>query len=475
MILSRGLFLRLDGAWWLAATLFNASLAAFLTTGIMTGISSGGALAYSTAAVVLWAARGRHSRHALFLSRRAYLGRLAGIAMISASAILFFAIDQSDPQFSHETWWRLIFDDDVPAAVRAATPIVIFAAGAALWWLLSPSRTLLIPPDAAAIDRAGMVAATSRDSLARLALHGDKHLLFSEAGDAFIMFRRVRRHMVALGDPTGNPERFKQLVWDFREFCHRNATLPVFYHVGNECLPLYLDLGLRLEKLGTEARVFLPDFTLDGRSRRTLRRNHRRCARRGAAFQLIPPDQVDRLLSESSDLSGEWSHTRSAERHKPSFTSKTPYLRQLTCCGVVQDGRIVAFAAIWASGGGNELCLDMIRNIRSAPNGVVDYLLVELILWGHLRGYRWLSLGVVPLSRLKHTPPVKPPAKSPKKPENLHKATNRQSDEPANPISGILRHRNRFGPQWRPRFIAWPYRTALYRIRQDAEYLFSQD
>ncbi len=50
----------------------------------------------------------------------------------------------------------------------------------------------------------------------------------------------------------------------------------MFYQVGAGHLPLYLDLGLQVIKLGEEASVPLAGFTLSGHARRDLRQAQRR-------------------------------------------------------------------------------------------------------------------------------------------------------------------------------------------------------
>ena len=49
----------------------------------------------------------------------------------------------------------------------------------------------------------------------------------------------------------------------------------VFYEVSAGSLPLYVDLGLTLLKLGEQAVIPLSDFSLEGGQRRHLRRTHR--------------------------------------------------------------------------------------------------------------------------------------------------------------------------------------------------------
>ena len=40
------------------------------------------------------------------------------------------------------------------------------------------------------------------------------------------------------------------------------------------------------------------------------------------------------------------------------------------------------------------------RHTADAPRGVMDYLFVELMLWGREQGYRWFNLGMAPLAGL---------------------------------------------------------------------------
>ena len=125
-------------------------------------------------------------------------------------------------------------------------------------------------------------------ALANAALSGDKRLLFSAANDAFLMYQINGRSWVALGDPIGAREAQEELVWRFRELSDRHAGWTVFYQVSAERLPLYVDLGLAVMKLGEEARVSLADFSLDGSARAELRTQRRRAERdratlRGAA------------------------------------------------------------------------------------------------------------------------------------------------------------------------------------------------
>ncbi|MDB5976500.1 MAG: hypothetical protein JWR07_3260 [Nevskia sp.] len=244
LILARGLYLRLDGAWWVATALACASFAlaaqnlAFDWIVVCAGVTG-----------MLWAVRRHYFRRSVLLGQRV---SLAGVAVIAATVTGFIAVARSDIQYAQEAWWRFALDHDAPRFLRAAIPFALLAASTALWRSLSPHRPRPVMPDAATVQRANNIAAGSSDPLVRQAALGNMQLFFAGTGDAFIMYRQSGRCVIALGDPVGKQERFEDLLWSFRELCDRNLTQPVFYRIGDEWLPLYLDLGLKLERLAPQ-------------------------------------------------------------------------------------------------------------------------------------------------------------------------------------------------------------------------------
>jgi phosphatidylglycerol lysyltransferase len=323
-------------------------------------------------------------------------------------------------------------------------------------------------PDAQAIEKAGRIAAVSQDTLAYLSLLGDKQLLFAgtEPGDAFIMYQRSGRSMVALGDPSGNPARFEELCWRFRELCDRMSCWPVFYQVSAERLPLYLDLGLELAKLGEEARVYLPDFGLEGSARSGLRNDYRRCAKLKAEFRVVSPAQVEPLLPRFREISDEWLLSKATSEKGFSVGRFSPdYLRHFSCACVVLEGKVVAFANLWLWSNREEFSVDLMRYSREAPKGVMDFLFVELMLWGKAQGYRWFNLGMSPLAGLeKH--PLAP---------FWHKlgVLVHRFGEPFYNFEGLRRYKDKFGPQWRPRYLASPGGLVLPRVLLDTAALIA--
>ena len=179
----------------------------------------------------------------------------------------------------------------------------------------------------------------------------------------------------------------------------------MFYEAGAADLPVYLDLGLSLHKLGEEGRVPLDDFSLTGGVRKGLRQSLHRMERLGCRFEVVPPAGVPPLLDELQVISDAWlanKHTRE-KRFSLGFFDRR-YLSQLPLAVVRRAERMVAFANVWAGISREEMSIDLMRYGDDAPPGVMEYLFAELMLWGKAQGYHWFSLGMAPLSGFQHHP-----------------------------------------------------------------------
>ena len=65
---------------------------------------------------------------------------------------------------------------------------------------------------------------------------------------------------------------------------------------------------------------------------------------------------------------------------------------------VRKDDQIVAFANLWETPDKSELSLDLMRYVDVGVNGLMNYLMVEIMLWCGSQCYRHFMLGMAPLS-----------------------------------------------------------------------------
>ena len=480
--LALGLYRRIRFAWGATAVLLAAGVVASLLKG----------LDYEEAsllALLLLAhlpCRRHFTRRSSMLHAPLTTGWIVAVVIILASAAWLTVFSFRHVEYSSDLFWQFEFNQDAPRRLRAITGAAIVAFAFTLAHLLRPAQPVPPPPDEAALARAEPLIRRSPDSSAHLALVGDKALLFAEHERAFLMYAVRGRSWIALGDPVGARDAGDELAWRFHEMVHRHGGHTVFYQVLGERLPLYLDLGLALRKLGEEARVPLQGFALAGRARRNLRRACDGVVAAGGTFELVPTAAVPAILPELAAVSEAWLAAR-ATREKGFSIGRfdAAYLARRPVGVVRHGGRIVAFANLWAgdesdakAGATDEICpelcpefckeelsVDLIRHTDDAPDGSVDFLMTRLIEWGRDRGYAWFNLGMAPLSGLETRPLSTLWSRI--------AATVFQHGERLYNFQGVRRWKEKFDPVWRPRYLAAPGGLKLPSVLRDVTALVS--
>ncbi len=462
LILARGLMLRLDGAWQLTMSLLGAGILASL----LKGLDVLEALLLGAAMLPLWWTRKQFYRKSSLLTESLSPAWLASAGIAVGASIWVGMLAYRHVPYADELWWQFALDGQASRMLRASLLAVLVLGAVAAFRLLAPARSAPARPSLADLDRAIPVIRGSTDTSANLALLGDKSLLFSDSGRSFLMYGVARRCWVAMGDPVGSAEEREELVWTFRELADRVAAWSVFYQVSPENLPLYVDAGLALSKLGEEARVRLEAFSLEGSSRATLRQSHRKAQRDGLVFRIAGLEQVPALLPRLRQISDEWLENKSvAEKGFSLGRFSEPYLRRFPMALVEQSGQVVAFADLWEGAAREELSVDLMRHSNAAPGSVMDFLFIELMLWGKAQGYHWFNLGMAPLAGLEAHRLA--PAWHKVGRLIYHYGENFYNFE------GLRQYKEKFLPEWRPRYLAAPGGLAQPRVLLDVTSLIS--
>ena len=462
LVLSPALFRRVHAAYQIAVWLLIAGIVASLLKGL--DFEEATLLLLVLGVLVL----GRRSfyRPTAILDERFTPAWVASITGVIVLAVWIGLVSHRHMRYSRELWWTFAFDANAPRMLRASLTVVVLGTAYVLLNLLRPARPepAVAGPDELA--RARALIEQSDQTLANAALTGDKRLLFSDAGDAFLMYQTARRSWIALGDPVGSPRGAEELVWRLREMSDHHGADTVFYQASRGCLGLYVDLGLAPLKFGEEARVPLADFSLEGSARADLRQAHRRAQRDGASFEVVPAERVTGLLPLLQPISDAWLASKSTAEKRFSVGAFSPqYLRQFPLALVRAGGAPVAFANLWTTGTRAELSVDLMRFDPRAPRSAMDYLFIELMLWGQREGYRWFNLGMAPLSGLESHPLA--PA--------WHRVGNfvfRHGEHFYN-FEGLRRYKAKFDPVWEPRYLVARGGIALPRVLVDISVLIA--
>ena len=317
-----------------------------------------------------------------------------------------------------------------------------------VWRLARLPHARAVSAAPATLDSVRPLVEASPDTTARLALTGDKAILRSADGDAFLMYGAMGRSLIMLGDPVGDPAEGRKLLWRFRELADRQDARPVIYHASGERITDYLDLGLSALKLGEEARVPLAPFDLAGGARRNLRQSHARGQRDGLRFEVVPAPAGETLMARLREISDAWLLAHGGREKGFSLGRFDPTALAHDPVALVWRGEeIIAFANIW-TGGGVEASIDLMRHVDDAPRGTMDFLFVELFLWAKAQGYAWFNLGMAPLSGLAdhRLAPF------------WHKIGRQiaQRGGAYYGFEGLRAFKSKFDPVWTPRYLAAP-------------------
>jgi len=397
LILARGLHKRLDAAYYVTAMV--------LFTGIISSLLKG--LDYEEAfflTVLLLALLPCHKffyRKASLLSEGFTLGWITAIVLALGSSVLLGVMAYGDDALDRSLWWVFTFQDEASRFMRATVGILVCVVFVAVLRLMRSARPRYAPASEGDVQTVRELAEKSPDTFAHLAMLRDKSFLVSSDGTGFLMYGVAGRSWVCMGDPVGPEPARTELAWRFREMVDLYAGWTAFYQAGKANLPLYLDLGLAIMKIGEEARVPLATFSLAGQARKGLRYTRNMVEKEGCVFELSPASATPGLLPELRAVSDAWLTSKHAREKKFSLGFfDEEYLSGCAMALVRREGRLVAFANLWECVGREELSVDLMRYSPDAPTSVMEYLYIMLMLWGREQGYQWFNLGMAPFSGL---------------------------------------------------------------------------
>lgn len=445
LFVARGMWQRLDAAWWAGLLIALISFGLSFPKGV--ALSEAALLAFLV--LTLIASRKQFTRRASLLAEPfslAWWGAVSAV-IVALTGLLFFVY--RDVAYTDEMWWQFTFNGDAPRSLRALVGVALIALVIATRQLLRPPPPSLPNPDTETLERAAAIVRQQEAAHAGLALMGDKHLMFSESGRAFVMFGRRGRSWVSLYDPVGPQSEWPELVWRLIENARAAGGRASFYQVRPQTLPVYLDAGLRVFKLGEHAYVPLADFTLKGSRRGKLRSGVNRAEREGLSFELVPVERVPTVLAEMSGISRAWlDEQRAAEKGFSLGVFDPAYVQRQPVALARRDGQIVAFATVMTTECRFEVSVDLMRHRPGAPKGTMDFLFANLMQHYQAQGVQRFGLGMAPLSGMAEHPLA----------PNWHRLGRLlfSHGETFYNFQGLRAFKEKFDPQWEARYLASP-------------------
>lgn len=445
LILSLGIYKRVDGAYFLSL----ASLAAGAVFSLLKGLDYEEMIVMVAMFLALLPCKSYFYRKSKISGEFFSIQWFILVSIVVISSIWIGLFYYKHIEYTNELWWKFEFLNDASRFLRASLGLVVFLLFFALYNLLKIARYR--PFNGAVVDIEGVreIIKQTNHTYVNLALLGDKLIMMNEAKNAFIMYNVSGQSWIAMGDPVGDEPSVIELAWKFREEAYINGAYPVFYEIDQKNFHLYIDLGLVFTKIGEEAIVRLDTFSLEGKFFQSLRNVLNRFDREGFSFEVIEPENQHTIVAELKEISDIWLKSKKTSEKKFSlgfFNEK--YLSNFRIAVVKKEGKIYGFSNIWEATDHSELTVDLMRYNNDAPNGIMDYLFVRMMLWGKAQGYGAFNLGMAPLSGL-HNRALSPLW-------NKVASLLFTYGENFYNFQGLRHYKDKFKPEWRPKYIASP-------------------
>ncbi|MDP9092976.1 MAG: DUF2156 domain-containing protein [Actinomycetota bacterium] len=264
-----------------------------------------------------------------------------------------------------------------------------------------PSRSAL-PVDEAQFSRVRhLVAASEGDPLAPFALRPEKLHAFSPDGDAAVSYRVRLGTAVASGDPVGPIEAWPTAIEAFVSSSRERGLRVAVLGAGERAKPMWAQYGLSGVAIGRDVVVRRSDFELNGRRFRNLRQAIKRSQNAGVTVEFLREGE---LTPEGiAELRALMKRSRREDTRGFSmilgqlFDGRTPD----AVLAVARDGHGRAVAVhryLWA--GKHDLSLDLPIRSATAPNGVDERIIAEVVAWSADRGVERVSLAFAPFPDL---------------------------------------------------------------------------
>lgn len=460
LILAYGIKKRLNGAYYLTILFLGAGV----IFSLLKGLDYEEAFFLTLVLGILLPLRKYFYRKTSIINEPFNLNWIIMILMVVITSMYIGYISLNS--YSSDIWWKVTFNKGIPRFIRATIGMSVTLIIFAIWKLFAPVNEIKEIKSKEAEEKIKKCLLSAEDPEGNLVFLQDKNVVFDDDEESFVMYGKSGKSYVAMGDPVGNKEKAAESIWKFYELCRKNSKQAIFYEISKNYLNYYLDVELHFLKIGEEGIIDLKEFTLNIPQRRGIRYTNNKLGKEGIEFEVIPKEKVVEYLPRLKEISDEWLKSKKAKEKGFSLGYfNEDYLKNFPVAILKKDGEITAFANIFTTASKKSAAIDLIRYTNSCISGTMEYLFIKIILWAQSEGYESFSLGMVPLSGIENreAAPV----------WNKVGLFIFKNGESFYNFQGLKLFKNKFYPQWEPRYIAYSGMFSLPKVLKDVTVLIA--
>ncbi len=291
----------------------------------------------------------------------------------------------------------------------------------------------------------------------------DKSYFINQAEDAFIMFQTHYDTIFVLGDPIGNKQSFRDLLYDFYNQANYYGYEIIFYQVKPDYLPLYHDFGNIFFKLGEEAVIPLNDFTISGKKKRAFRATVNKFESQGYFYEVVHPPFSSEFVNQLQTVSDEWLNGR-AEMNFSVGSFNAYYLNKAPVGVIRNDEDVIGFVSFMPTNYNHSISVDMIR-WKENEFQMMDGLYLNTML-SVKEQYDYFNMGMAPLSNVG----------SHKYAFYRERFAGRIFETISHIYSfkGLRNYKEKFNPNWEPRYLVYKKGNSLVTSMIRVSYLINK-
>ncbi len=288
-------------------------------------------------------------------------------------------------------------------------------------------------------------------------VYNDKLLYFNAGKNAFLAYRIAGNFAVVLENPVApNLSVLSGCITEFDQYCLNNGLKSIYYRVPEKTLPIYKQLRKKEMFIGQEGVLYLDAFNLNGGSKKSIRNAIKKVTDRGFTAHIHRPPIKDGTIQKLKSVSDEW--LQDTGRSEIIFSQgmfRWDEIKYQTILTVDSpEEKIVAFLNIIPDFSPGEATFDLIRKTKDAPNGIMDFMMIELINYLKRENYKLLNIGFAPMSGLND-------------PHSFTEKSMKFAYEKIRSFShykGLREYKEKFEPEWHNKYLIFQHDFDLVQI-----------
>ncbi|MDP4267050.1 MAG: phosphatidylglycerol lysyltransferase domain-containing protein [Bacteroidota bacterium] len=302
-----------------------------------------------------------------------------------------------------------------------------------------------------------LVEKYGNSSLDYFKTYSDKLIFAPDWINGFISYRVSGNFAVVLENPvTGNIDEMKDCIYAFSKYCEENSLRDIYYRVPKSSLPVYNSFKKKSLFIGQEGIVDLATFSLEGGDKKPIRNALNKMTEHKYKTHIYNPPLSDGTIQKLKAVSNEWmlDNDRTELIFSQGMFVDNEIKQQTIITVENHEEKIFAFLNIIPDYFRNEGTFDIIRKTSDAPNGTMDFIMIELFKYFKSQNLHYVNLGFAPMSGLND-------------PHNFPEKTMKFAYEKIRSFSnfkGLREYKEKFQPKWHDKFLIYNHDFDLLQI-----------